>query len=61
MTYNEPKIMRIKRPELQALNPNGRPCETCNGPMKDHEWTDMDRDGFVVRCSNGEANEEKEA
>lgn len=44
-------IERVYVRALRHLDPNGRPCENCKAPMKNHEWVDMDRDGFVINCN----------
>ena len=37
--------------QLASLDINGRPCEICGQHMHEHDWADMDRNGFVVDCN----------
>lgn len=43
--------MIILKEELQALDPKGRVCEICKKHMHDHEWADLDMNGFVTDCN----------
>jgi len=45
-------VDRVYKKDLQALSPEGSPCEMCHEAMQEHEWADMDPQGFVVNCSN---------
>ncbi len=44
--------MVISGRQLLALDVDGRPCETCDEPMSEHEWVLMNPEGFVIFCSN---------
>jgi hypothetical protein len=48
---------RIYSKGLRTLDPNGRPCEVCGELMPNHDWVDLDIDGFVVVCSNQSATD----
>lgn len=43
--------MIILKEELVALDPSGRPCEICKKHMHDHEWANLDMNGFVTDCN----------
>lgn len=43
-------IRRIFRQDLQGLDRTGRECEVCHGHVPNHEWADMDVNGFIVNC-----------
>ncbi len=56
-------LERISKEQLQKIYPrsvhNGMnytqyssPCEACGKEMQDHEWVDMDPNGYVEHCSN---------
>lgn len=49
----DPWIVRTFNKDLIGLNEVGRPCEVCNRKMRDHEWVDLNLNGFAVACSFG--------
>jgi len=51
----EPYSLRVMQKGLLKLDKNGRPCEVCGLSMYDHEWADLDINGFVTACSINEA------
>jgi hypothetical protein len=50
VSYDE-SIRRIGLADLRGLAVDGRACEVCCGHMHDHQWADLDSNGFVVACS----------
>ncbi len=46
----ENDVDRIYRRDLRGLDANGIRCEACGRHMHDHEWADLDLNGFVVSC-----------
>jgi hypothetical protein len=44
-------IAHIDRPQLLALDPDGRPCEICGGHLHHQTWADIDHAGIAVACS----------
>lgn len=50
MDQNLPEV--IKKDQLLKLDKDGSECEACRKHMYDHEWALMDKDGFVLYCSN---------
>lgn len=51
MTKEDPDILRVYTKDLLSLEASGRCCEVCWRPMSEHEWADLDREGFVVACN----------
>jgi len=45
--------VRFFQKELAGLTP-GRPCEVCGMEMREHEWADLDENGFVFNCDISE-------
>jgi len=43
--------MIFHKEELRGLDSTGRACEVCNLHMHDHEWANLDMNGFVTDCN----------
>jgi hypothetical protein len=40
-----------KGEDRQAFDEEGSPCEECGFRIPDHDWVDLDPNGFVFNCS----------
>lgn len=54
MRKDAPQTRRFLADELKISETQSLKCEICDQTPREHEWMDLDRNGFAVDCSNNQ-------